>query len=81
MSKTFLVPKMSRLKIFGRKWFCGKTVLGPKKFGLKKFGSFRINANGFLIILGKILGAERFGCKEVFVAFMLEIRKKIQADS
>ena len=65
--------------MFSWKRFCAKNVLGPKKFGLKKFGSFKIIADRFLIKtnLGKILGAERFGCKEVVVAFMLELSKII----
>ena len=72
-------------KMFGQKQFCSKNVLGPKKsqslkkFGLKKFDSFKIIAHRFLIKtnVGKILGAERFGSKEVVVAFMLELSKII----
>ena len=72
----------------GSKKFCSKTILRQKCFGskeiwgfkkLKKIGSFKIIAHRFLLKtnLGKILGAERFGCKEVVVAFILELGKII----
>ena len=50
-----------------------------KETWAEKFGSFKIIADRFLnkTNLGKILGAERFGCKEVVVAFMLELSKII----
>ena len=72
--KNFFGSKIVWLKIF---W--SKTILSQKCFGLKEFGSFKIIADRFLnkTNLGKILGAERFGCKEVVVAFMLELSKII----
>ena len=65
--------------ILHQKCFGSKEIWSLKKFGLKIFCSFKINADRFLIKvnLGKILGAERFGCKEVVVAFMLELSKII----
>ena len=61
-------------KILHQKCFRSKEIWSLKKFGLKKFCSFKINADRFLIKvnLGKILGAERFGCKEVAVASIAE---------
>ena len=82
MSKTFLVPK-SLVKNFlvendsAPKMFWVQRNLEFKEIWAKKNGSFEIIADRFLIKtnLGKILGAERFGCKEVVVAFMLELSK------
>ena len=73
-SKRFWSKTILRQKCFG-----SKEVLSLMKFGLKKFGLFRIIAHRFLIKtnVSKILGAERFGCKEVVVAFMLELSKII----
>ena len=69
-SKNFWSKRILRQKCFG-----SKKIWSLKKFGLKKFGSFLIITHRFLIKtnVGTILGAERFGSKEVFVAFMLEL--------
>ena len=65
--------------ILRQKCFGSKEIWSLKKFGLKEFGSFKIIADRFLnkTNLGKIFGAERFGCKEVVVASMLELSKII----
>ena len=54
--------------------FGSKEIGSLNIFRLKKFGSFKIISDRFLIKtdLGKILGAERFGCKEVAVASIAE---------
>ena len=56
------------------KMFGSKEIGSLNIFRLKKFGSFKIISDRFLIKtdLGKILGAERFGCKEVAVASTAE---------
>ena len=71
--KYFLVERDS-----ARKMFWVQINLEFKKVWAKKFRSFKIIADRFLIKtnLGKILVAERFGCKEVVVASMLELRIK-----
>ena len=56
------------------KMFGSKEIRSLDIFRLKKIGSFEIISDRFLIKtdLGKILGAERFGCKEVAVASIAE---------
>ena len=82
MSKTFLSRKCLVQKNFvendsAPKMFWVQRNLGFKE--IEKFGSFKIIAHRFLIKtnVGKILGAERFGCKEVVIASMLELSKII----
>ena len=77
MSKTFLSQKCLVQKILVEndsvpKMFWVQRNLGFKE--IEKFGSFKIIAHRFLIKtnVGKILGAERFGCKEVAVASIAE---------
>ena len=76
-SRKCLIQKILVEKDSAPELFWVQRNLEFKEIWAKKNGSFEIIADRFLIKtnLGKILGAERFGCKEVVVAFMLELSK------
>ena len=78
-SQKCLVKKILVKRDSAPKMFWVQLNLEFKKVWAKKFRSFKIIADRFLIKtnLGKILGAESFVHKEVVVAFMLESSKII----